>query len=226
MFNDLPLDSINRNKYFQIIPKKPKIGLIKRVFESYRKSQTMKDIKLTKKIKDKNEQLDIKVLKGLGIFSMNKSIIDTLFRKTPLKIKNDVLTILSKEKANSNIYLNPFLNSYGYLLDDLSEKIGFMKDSINMIYPMMKIKNNIRTKKNNELYKKIKIKKNRYKIEELNNDENIKRNNIKLYKIVKPKTIIKNFFTKYPVTIPRNGDKGFSSKKYSLKRQQKLIDID
>lgn len=225
---DLLLELINEKKYSKIF----------KTFKSYRKNRLLKNIKLSQKLKenntnndlleDKNEKINTKIFKGLGIFTMNKSILETLFRKTPLKIKTGVLTNVSKEKFNTNLLLNPFSNSYGHILSDLSVKLGFMKDSINMIYPMVRFKGYESLKKNNELCKKIKIKKmnNKYKIEGLDSNETINKNYIKLYNTIKPKRIIKHCFTKYPINIPRKGEKAFSSKIYSLRRRQKSIQID
>ena len=42
---------------------------------------------------------------------------------------------MSEEKIKSHNLVNPLSNSYGNILNEISEKIGFMKGSINMIYP-------------------------------------------------------------------------------------------
>ena len=240
MFNiNSPLEIMNQNKHTLFIPKSNSIGFISKILKSYRKKQKIKNSILNTKSKDKNIKTDIlednnnkdnKLFKGLGLFLMNKSVIKTLFRKTPIKIKSGVITCLSEDKIKSDIFLNPFSNSYGCLLDDLSEKIGFMKGSMNMIYPKIsqsqyKINEIERTKKIIEMNKNIKKKKyNHHRNKSLDSNNRLMKSNIKLFNTIKPKKIIKKFFTKYPINIPKKGEKAFSSKMYSLKRQQKFIE--
>ena len=44
----------------------------------------------------------------------------------------------NKEKKNiTQLILNPFSNSYGVLLNNLAEKIGFLKGSMDILYPQI-----------------------------------------------------------------------------------------
>ena len=213
-----------------ILPKSNSVSFIRNLFKYFERKEKNKKInkniknnKLDKKIG--TEDINKKIFKGFNFLSMNKSILETLFRKTPLKIKSGLLTSMSDEKINSEFYLSPFSNSYGYILDVLSEKIGFMKGSINMIYPKIakvkfKIKELERTDEFKKLYKISKIKKEKFNSE---NNTNKYEKQDRIYKKVKPKKIIKNFFTKYPINYQKIGEKTYS-KMYSMKNKQFFID--
>ena len=123
---------------------------------------------------------------------------------------------------NPDIFLTPFTNSYGHILDEISAQIGFMKDSINIIYPKIsKIKYHLKSIEKKDAFKKY----NNYTEKTINNfnktfeNPKINKNNIKILYSIKPKKIIQTFFTKYPIPIQRKGKKDFSSKMYSIKRQ-------
>ena len=216
------LRKIDKCKNSLILQKSNSISFISNILNTFKKCED-------KKIKKKNNKdINKNLLKGFSFLAMNKSVLETLFKKTPIKIKSGILTSLSNEKKNSDIFLTPFTNSYGYLLDDLSEKIGFMKGSINMIYPKVsKVKYHFQDiERNNEFNNYCSEKaKNNFGRKSLENDKTIK-NKIKLFNAIKPKIIIQKFLTKYPINIKRKGENEFSSKMYSLKRQQLFRDND
>ena len=71
-------------------------------------------------------------------------VLKNLFQKSQIKIKTNVFDrALSKYKLRNNkVLLNPFMNSYGVMLENLSDKIGFIKGSLDLVYPKI-IKKNI-----------------------------------------------------------------------------------
>jgi len=218
------LRKIDKCKNSLILQKSNSISFISNILNTFKKCEDKK----IKKTKKNNKEINKNLLKGFSFLAMNKSVLETLFKKTPIKIKSGILTSLSNEKKNSDIFLTPFTNSYGYLLDDLSEKIGFMKGSINMIYPKVsKVKYHFQDiERNNEFNNYCSEKaKNNFGRKSLENDKTIK-NKIKLFNAIKPKIIIQKFLTKYPINIKRKGENEFSSKMYSLKRQQLFRDND
>ena len=110
-------------------PRSSKVNFVNNILNLYKIKNKDKKIgkismrlKLNKNINKPNEveEFSSKVLKGFNFFAGNKAALRVLFKKKPIKIRNS---------------LNPIINSYGNILDELSGKIGFMKDSINLIYP-------------------------------------------------------------------------------------------
>ena len=229
---DFQFGKINKSKHSLILPKSNSVSFIRNLFNFFDKK--VKKKKIIKNIKNNNsdekiriEDINKKIFKGFSFLSMNKSVLDTLFKKTPIKIKSGLLTSMSEEKINSDVCLSPFSNSYGYILDDLSEKIGFMRGSINMIYPKIsKAKYQIKELERTDEFKKIskitKIKKNKYNSE---NIENIYEKIDKIYNRIKPKKVIKKFFTKYPINYQKKGEKIYS-KMYTMKNQHFFIEKD
>ena len=159
---------------------------------------------------NKTEEINQTMLKGFALLAGNKSALKTLFKKTPIKIK-DCFPLLDSE-LNSELYLNPFNNSYGEVLKSLSSKIGFMKDSINLIYPKIsKAKysfNDIKKEfdSTNRLYRSSIF--------------DIKKNNNLLYKI-KNKKFNQTLYSKYPINVSKSSEQILSSRMYSLRRVKK-----
>ena len=229
-----PMENINKNSL--ILPKSNSsnsVSFIRDILNRYRKNCKNKNILKNIKInnlenKKKEEDKDNKILKGFSFLTMNKSTLEILFKKTPIKIQKGHLTCIEDEKIKSNIYLNPFYNSYGHILDDLSEKLGFMKGSINIIYPKIShAKYQFKDFEKTEELKKIDKNKiqTKNKVNKSLERKDIKyENKIKFYNNIEPKIIIKKCFTKYPIYIKRKGDHSSSSKMYSFKRQQLFME--
>ena len=134
---------------------------------------------------------------------------------------------MSEEKIKSHNLVNPLSNSYGNLLNEISEKIGFMKGSINMIYPKIsKVKYDMKAYERKKEYTEyIKDKKNNIKRKYNNSVEDTKKpdgNRIVIYNISKPKKITQTYMTKCPIKVFKNGDEYFT-KMYTLRRQRKFI---
>ena len=150
-----------------------------------------------------------------NLLTGNKSTLSLLFHRIPIKMK-PCLPQLYRNETQSETILNPIINSYGNVLDDLSEKIGFMKDSINMIYPRISKAKYI-MKGPTIQFKSVK--RSRSVIDDNNINKN-KSQNI-LYKINKRKNI-QTFYSKYPLD-----SRNIKSKEhllpytmYSLKRKK------
>ena len=215
-----------------IIPKSDRVSFISNILNTYKKNEKnrniLKNIKKKNKLNnEKKEENNKNIFKGFSFLSMNKSMLDTLFKKTPIKIKTGVLTSIEDEDMKSRIRLNPFSNSYGYILDELSEKIGFIRGSINMIYPKIsqakyQLKEFEKADYTNKLFNKT-----RKKIIKVSNSfdrsKNIYGKKLKLFNDTKPRMIIRKFFTKYPISIGRKGENVCSTKMYSLKKQRFFI---
>ena len=73
----------------------------------------------------------------MGFDSFNQISLKTLFKKNAAKVKSGILEdiLVERKIKNNDIFLHPFSNSYGSLLDIMSEKVGFMKGSIDILYP-------------------------------------------------------------------------------------------
>jgi hypothetical protein len=193
-----------------------KIHLIDNLLKIYKRKNiddktniTIKAKKIDKK-ENKKEEANNNILKGFNFISGCKSELKILFQKTPIKIQN---SIPSKGKK---FILNPITNSYGNLLDNLSEKIGFMKDSMDMIYPKIsQAKFMIKgPKKDCDSISQSKSSIGWYNLEQIK-DLNI------IYKIKKRK-INQTIYSKYP-TYSRNkfiSEKLLPIKKYSLKKEK------
>jgi hypothetical protein len=203
---------------FSYLPDSNKVIFINKILNLNKTKNKHMKIKLNKKSKEEKEQKEInnKLLKGFNILAGNKSALKVLFKKTPIKIK-DCVPYLEK-RVKSQIFLNPITNSYGNLLDNLSEKIGFMKDSMNMIYPKIsKAKyESCGPSKEIELTKRK-----RSLISDYNIYQNFRKSKSILYKIKKRK-INNTIYSKYPI-YSRNKNMGeiFTTKIYSLNRKSK-----
>ena len=223
-----PLNNLNKTKYSIISPRSHCVNFIGNIMNLYNKAEENKnnnDISNTKesisviKKNNKNNENEDEVQDILGIDSFNLITLKNLFQKNSAKIKNGVLNevIIDKKIKNNDIFLNPFTNSYGVLLDNMSEKVGFMKGSMDIIYPKItqkkyQIRSLERKKKSN--LKKCASQEN-YKIQnnEINNIFNIK----------PKKKIIQSIFTKYPINIKRTGKSVYFTKMYSFKGKKDLI---
>ena len=218
--------SKNMNKYPSKMRKKclstltstNKIHFINSLLRLYKNKNKDKDkdkfnlkIKIKKSIEkaDKTEKENNNILKGFNFSSGSKSALKILFEKAPLKLKTSI-PIKETEKI-----LNPITNSYGNLLDHLSDKVAFMKDSMDMIYPKIsQAKYMIKgPKKDYESMSQNQSLINDYNFERIR-DLNI------IYKIKKRK-INQTLYSKYPLH-SRNKyfrEKLLPIKKYSLNRE-------
>lgn len=225
------------NKYSFLTPKSysQKVGFINDIINTYNKSQNENKNKniFVKKVKQNNinkkkiEEENKKLLKEFNFLLINKSVLKTLFRKIPIKIKKDILSTASEDKIKSYNLSNPLSNSYGNILNEISEKIGFMKGSINMIYPKIsKAKYEVKASKrkiefSEYLREKKKNMKRRYNnsVEDTKNPDGSK---IVIYNIPKPKAITQTYMTKCPIKVFKHADEYFT-KMYTLRRQRKIF---
>lgn len=227
--NDIE-SSLNKKMKSNIsLTRSNKINLVHNLLTFYKKKNKDKSEKLeiinpkiianksTKEENKENKENEIinKLLKGFSFVSGNKSTLSLLFHRIPIKMK-PCLPQLYRNETQSETILNPIINSYGNVLDDLSEKIGFMKDSINMIYPRISKAKYI-MKGPTIQFKSVK--RSRSVIDDNNINKN-KSQNI-LYKINKRKNI-QTFYSKYPLD-----SRNIKSKEhllpytmYSLKRKK------
>ena len=221
-----PLNKLNQNMYSLFSPYSHSVNFINDIITTYKKTnenkedssslikENQKQIKNNINKNNKNDD-DSLLYKILGIDSFNQISLKNLFQKNTAKVKTGVLdeNLVEKNFKNSNIFLIPFSNSYGSLLDKLSEKVGFMKNSIDIIYPKITQKRyQIRTLERKKKY-------NLKRSSSQNNFENNKLNNniySNIYNI-KTKKIIQSIFTKYPLNIKNTQKNDISSKMYSFK---------
>lgn len=147
---------------------------------------------------------------------MKKLIPKNVFQKSKIKVKSGVLDgiILDYNLNNNGILSKPFNNSYGFMLNLVSEKVKFLKGSLDMIYPsIIQKKYEIKT---NQIDKKVDLLRN-------SSLENFKGNRIDIkkdiYKINKNKKIFQSVFAKYPIYIKVKGK--FSPHLYSLMEKYK-----
>ena len=181
-----------------------------------------KGIKEDKKV---NIGIDVKenindeeyIVNSSGFNSYNQIILKNLFQKNKIKIKQDVLDriILDYNLQNKNIFLTPFYNSFGLMIEDVSQRVRFMKGSLDLIYPKI-IQKKYQIKAEQSIKKLGKLRS--------SSVENIKRNknDIKdiLFSINKYKKISQSVFSKYPIYIKLKGK--FSPRMYSFKEQNLL----
>jgi hypothetical protein len=225
------------NKYSYLTPKSfsQNIDFINDIINTYNRSQSNKNGNiLIKKIKQNNinskkklEEENKKLLKEFNFLPINKSVLKTLFRKIPIKIKKDALATMSEAKIKSHNLVNPLSNYYGSLLNEISEKIGFMKGSINMIYPKItQAKFEMKAyQRKKEFTEYIRDKKNIIKRKYNNSVEDTKNpdgNRIVIYNISKPKKMTQTYMTKCPIKVFKNGEEYFT-KMYTLRRQRKFL---
>lgn len=222
------LNQLNRKKYSLFSPQSHCVNFIRNIINLYNKNNDNKNevnkenIKTNNnKNKKENENKDTDNFDGMNTF--NQISLKNLFQKNTAKIKNDVLNdiVVDKKIKNNDIFLNPFTNSYGVLLDLMSEKVGFMKGSMDILYPkitqkMYQIRTLERKTKND--MKRSSSQEN-YKIQYLGfNNNNI---NNKLFNL-KQKKSFQSIYTRYPVSIKKIGQNKWTSKMYSFKGQKDL----
>ena len=143
--------------------------------------------------------------------SFNKTILNNIFQKSKTKVKLGILdgVILNYKLDNNDIITKPFNNSYNFMINVISDKIKFLKNSLNFIYPSIfrkryLIKEN-QNKKNN-LLRNISQEIFRRNKNEVKND---------IYKINEDKKVSQSVFTKYPIYIKLKGK--YSPCLYSLR---------
>lgn len=226
-----PLRKIKKKKYPILSPKSYNINFINNLINLYDKNNENKikneniqknddNNKIDEINEEKEESQDKKIFNVLGFDSFNQISLKTLFKKNAAKVKSGILDeILVDRKINNNdLFLHPFSNSYGSLLDTMSEKVGFMKGSIDILYPKITQKKyQLRT-----IQKKKEL--NRLNDDSQENNENQK-NEIKnnIYNINKEKKVFQSIFTKYPINIKHNGRNICFSKFYSYKGLKHLL---
>ena len=222
-----PLGKISKKKYSILSPKSYNINFINNLINLYDKNNENKikneniqkndDNNKIDEINEENEEnQDKKIFNVLGFDSFNQISLKTLFKKNEAKVKSGILDeILVERKINNNdIFLHPFYNSYGSLLDTMSEKVGFMKGSIDILYPKI-------TQKKYQL-RTIQRKKEFNRLNDDNeNQKNETKNNI--YNINKEKKVFQSIFTKYPISIKHNGRNICFSKIYSYKGLKHIL---
>jgi len=225
-----PLGKISKKKYSILSPKSHNINFINNLISLYEKNTENKikneniqknDENNNNKDEEMNEEShDKKLFNVLGFDSFNQISLKTLFRKNAAKVKGGILDeILVGRKINNNdIFLHPFSNSYGSLLDTMSEKVGFMKGSIDILYPKITQKKyQLRTVQR----KKEIDRQNEDNLENNENQKNETKNNI--YNIKKKKKVFQSIFTKYPISMKNNGRNICFSKFYSYKGLKHIL---
>lgn len=225
------LNQLNRKKYSLFSPQSHCVNFIRNIINLYNKNndnknevnnENIKTNNNNNKNKKENENKDTDNFDGMNTF--NQISLKNLFQKNTAKIKNDVLNdiVVDKKIKNNDIFLNPFTNSYGVLLDLMSEKVGFMKGSMDILYPkitqkMYQIRTLERKTKND--MKRSSSQEN-YKIQYLGFNNNNNFNN-KLFNL-KQKKSFQSIYTRYPVSVKKIGQNKWASKMYSFKGQKDL----
>ena len=222
----------SRNSFYS--PKSNDINFINDLIKLYneenkdnKKDNINKNIFITKKDNKINKGINVKekddkndednIVSSSGFNSYNQIILKNLFQKKKAKVKLGILdrVILQYNLMNDDILLNPFYNSYGLMLDDVSERVGFMKGSLNLVYPKI-IQKKYQIKAEQSV-KKIGLMRS-------TSQENFKRNknDIKdnIFTINKDKIISQSVYTKYPMYIKLKGK--FSPHMYSFKGQKRF----
>ena len=165
-----------------------------------------------KEIEDEN-----KLVSNSGFNSYNQIMLKNIFNKNMAKIKSGILdrVIIDYNIENNDILLTPFSNSFGLMLENVSEKVGFMKGSLDLVYPKI-------IQKKYQL--KAKLSKKRINLLRSFSQKNIMKNkdDIKgdLF-IVKDKNISQSVTAKYPMYIKLKGK--LSPHMYTLKGQNRIF---
>ena len=218
-----PLDKLNRSKFSFLSPQSHSINFISNIMNLFNKTKESKNNLSQEKVKGNNSEIykENKVknnFNNTGIDAFSHYSLKTLFKKSSAKIKSGVLNdiLIDNNINNNDIFLNPFSNSYGVVLDLLSEKVGFMKGSMDIIYPKI-------TQKKYQI--RALERKKEYNFKRSSSQENDKKQNNENNKLfnIKSKTIIQSIFTKYPINIKRLHHNTFSTKMYSFKRKNQFI---
>ena len=219
------LRELNKKQYSIFSPQSHCVNFIGKLMNIYNKNNN--NINNNEMNKDNNninnelneDMYNKKIFEFLGIDTFNQISLRNLFHKNKAKVKFGILDNIKDDKnnLNTNIFMNPFSNSYGVLLNILTEKIGFMKGSIDILYPKItQQRYQIRTLER----KKQKNIKRSISQENYKNQKNEIKNNIFNFK---QRKIIQSTFTKYPVSIKKIDQNKWSSKMYSFQGQKDLI---
>ena len=225
-FNTIsPLNKLNKTNFSFHSPQSYSVNFISKIMNLYNKiNESKNDINKEKENENNKKginEVDDKekiIIDDIDKETFNHISLKTLFQKNNAKIKSGILDEALKDKKidNNDVLLNPFTNSYGILLDRMSIKVGFMKGSMDIIYPKITQKKyQIRT-----------LEKKERKIKRSSSQENIKDQNKeinRIFNIRQKKKIIQSIFTKYPVSIRNIGHNSLSSKMYSFKGRKDLI---
>ena len=198
------------NKYIKrersFLPLKRNINF----FSDKKNNNEKKEKKINiKKVQRRN--IKDNLVKSPKFNSFNKTILNNIFQKSKTKVKLGILdgVILNYKLDNNDIITKPFNNSYNFMINIISDKIKFLKNSLNFIYPSIfrkryLIKEN-QNKKNN-LLRNISQEVFRRNKNEVKND---------IYKINEDKKVSQSVFTKYPIYIKLKGK--YSPCLYSLR---------
>jgi hypothetical protein len=173
------------------------------------------------KINEKNNKSNEDYLLS-GFSTYNQIILKNLFRKNSAKIKNDILdrVLLDYNLESDDIFLKPFSNSYGIVLDNVVEKVGFMKGYLDFVYPkIIQKKYQIKAK---ESIEKIGLLKS-------SSQENLKisRNDIRKHIFtIKQRNETQSLATKYPIHIRLKEKNMFSPQMYTNKGKIIFCQLD
>ena len=224
-FNTIsPLNKLNNTNFSFYSPKSYSVNFINKILNLYNKLNESKN-DINKEKENDNNKKDINevddkekiIIDDIDKETFNHISLKTLFQKNNAKIKSGILDeALIDKKIDNDVLLNPFTNSYGILLDRMSIKVGFMKGSMDIIYPKITQKKyQIRTLEKKE--RKIKRSSSQENIKDQNKDIN------RIFNIREKKKIIQSIFTKYPINIRNIGHNRLATKMYSFKGKKDLI---
>ena len=212
------LGELNKKPYSIFSPQSHCINFIGKLLDIYNKNKDNNKNKSKELTEDNND----KKFQYLGIDTFNQISLRNLFHKNKAKIKSGVLNNMIDDKNNNekkNIILNPFSNSYGVLLNNLTEKVGFLKGSMDILYPQI-------TQKRYQIRASLGKKKQIQNLKRSISQENFKNQNNGIknnFFNFKRKKIIQSTFTKYPVSIEKLGQNIWTSKIYSFQGKKDLI---
>lgn len=172
------------------------------------------NVKENQNLKEKDED---ELVTSSGFNSYNQIILKNLFQKCKAKVKLGILdrVILDYNLQNNDILLRPFNNSYGAMLDNVNEKVGFMKGSLDLVYPRI-IQKKYQIKAEQSIKRIGLLRANSQNNNKRNNKNDIKNNIFS----IKDKNISQSVFTKYPMYIKLKGK--FSPHMYTLKGQRRF----
>ena len=225
-FNTIsPLNKLNKTNFSFHSPQSYSVNFISKIMNLYNKiNESKNDINKEKENENNKKginEVDDKekiIIDDIDKETFNHISLKTLFQENNAKIKSGILDEALKDKKidNDDVLLNPFINSYGILLDRMSKKVVFMKGSMDIIYPKITQKKyQIRTLEKKE--RKIKRSSSQENIKDQNKDIN------RLFNISQKKKIIQSIFTKYPINIRNIGHNRLATKMYSFKGKKDLI---
>ena len=176
------------------------------------KGVNVKEEDRKKEINDEN-----KLVSNSGFNSYYQIMLKNIFNKNMAKIKSGILdgVIIDYNLENNDIFLNPFYNSYGLMLEDVTEKIGFMKGSLDLVYPkIIQKKYQLKAEQRN---KRINLLRSSSQKNIIKNKDDIKGD---LF-IVKDKNISQSVTARYPMYIKLKGK--LSPHMYTLKGENRIF---